>query len=143
MVLVPTPLEKIKRVDYSQITKQDFFSGLINNGELIVIGSSTTTNKLIYQVPGGKTLFIISSSVIANVTAGALNTFYIYIENTNKSINWLPVQNTGTYVSEKSYTIPLKVQSTNRIYAVSSAGHYLGYGLIGYLVQNSLIPNFL
>lgn len=127
----------------NKLEKIDFFTGSIINGQLIG-GYSTSTNNttIVYQVPYGYTLFITSLGCYGGNT-GVTNTLgYIYINNTNFSLLRVIMLASNIINQNFTYGFPIKVNSGEIIYNYTNSVTFTGY-FTGYLVPNSLIPNFI
>lgn len=147
MVKAYIPNNKYSKKNETVITKLDFFSGLITFGQRTI----KTQDRLaagvftIYQVPAGKTLFLVATNLNVACDGVAWDGAVVYIQSA--SLNPI-IQLDITGADNQTclsipFSVPLKVNAGEIIsLSHSNAGHATGT-IIGYEVDNSSIPNFI
>lgn len=133
----------------TKIQKIPFITGLIQNGIRIVKSAATGvgTQADIYQVPRGKTFFLISCGMSVFSGGGGATT-KIQVKG---DVNWFLRMDfnfvttlTRHEVTNASFSIPLKIVSGETIDVVTSSNVFQTAGWItGYEIDTSLIPNFV
>lgn len=138
-----TPPIAYSKKNYTEITKQDFITTIINSGTRINIYgfliNAIDYNKDIYTVPAGKTLFLIN----AQLTHIGTGKTWIVINGTDvlfETHNALLGQNTE---QQMSYNPFLKFNSSEsfRIQRLILTDD-IYINMFAYEIDTSLIPNF-
>lgn len=153
MVNVYKPAVGYNKQSYTQIEKPSFLNGLMQYGTFVGKEDASTSGSPseIYSVPRGKVFFMTGAHMMMDTDTGTsqmLGALYISQNDNSRTIFSLSLHEPGGTGKRLNYflsfPIPIIVRYSEPIYvSCSNASGIAVGGVFGYLVDESVVPNFL